>query len=175
MASGNRLGGVHPDGLDPDTVGRPLYRAVIRPHQSLSRNGFRIVMAACCLVSFVTALACWRLGFWPIAGFFGLDMLALFVALKLSFRRGRSFEEVMVSPIEVSLARVSHRGERREWRFNPHWTRLSRIEDDEFGLRSLSLVSRREEVLVARDASPPEREAVAEGIGQALARAKKGF
>lgn len=175
MVSGNRLGEVHPDGLDPDSVGRPLYRAVIRPHQSLSRNGFRIVMAGCCLVSFVTALACWRMGFWPVAGFFGLDMLALFVALKVSFRRGRSFEEVMVSPIDVSLARVSHAGERHEWHFNPHWTRLSRVEDEEFGLRSLSLVSRREEVLVARDASPPEREVVAEGIGRALAQAKKGF
>lgn len=175
MASGKTLGGVHPDGLDPERVGRPLYRAVIRPHQSLSRNGFRIVMAACCLVSFVTALACWRMGFWPIAGFFGLDMLALYIALKVSFRRGRSFEEVSISPLEVSLARVSHRGERREWRFNPLWTRLAKVEDEEFGLRSLSLVSRKEEVLVARDASPPEREAVAEGVGRALAAAKKGF
>lgn len=175
MASSNRPGGVHPDGRDPDAVERPLYRAVIRPHRSLSETGFRIVMTACCLVSLVTALACWRMGFWPVAGFFGLDMLALFIALKVSFRRERSFEEVVVSPLEVFLARVSHRGERREWRFNPLWTRLSRIEDDEFGLRSLSLVSRRQEVLVARDASPPEREAVAEGIGRALAEAKRGF
>ena len=61
----------------------------------------------------------------------------------------------MISPIEVMLARVTHRGERREWRFNPLWTKLTRVEDDEYGLQTLTLVSRREYVVVARDASPP--------------------
>lgn len=173
MASGNLH--AHPDGLDPDAVDRPIYAAVIRPHQSLSRDGFRLVMAACCAVSLVTSIACLAKGFWPVAGFFGLDMLALYVALKVSFRRGLSFEEVAISPIEVLLRRVSHRGERREWRFNPLWTRLARVEDEEFGLRALTLVSRHEHVAVARDASPPEREAVARGLSLALAQAKKGY
>ncbi|GJE56421.1 MULTISPECIES: DUF2244 domain-containing protein [Methylobacterium] len=173
MASGNLQ--AHPDGLDPDTIDRPLYETVIRPHQSLSRDGFRMVMAFCCAVSLVTSIACLRMGFWPIAGFFGLDMLALYAALKVSFRRGRSFEEVAISQIQVVLARVSHRGERREWRFNPLWTKLTRVEDEEFGLRTLTLVSRHEHVAVARDASPPERELVAQGLSRALAKAKKGY
>ncbi len=173
MASGNLH--AHPDGLDPDTVDRPVYATVIRPHQSLSQDGFRLVMAACCAVSLVTSVACWRMGFWPIAGFFGLDMLALFVALKVSFRRGRSFEEIAISQIEVLLARVSFSGERREWRFNPLWTKMTRVDDDEFGLRSLTLVSRREHVALARDASPPEREIVAAGVSRALAQVKKGY
>lgn len=173
MASGNLT--PHPDGLDPATMDRPLYAAVIRPHQSLSRDGFRIVMGLCGLVSAVTSIACWRLGFWPIAGFFGLDMLALYVALQASFRRGRSFEEVAISPLEVSLARVDPRGARREWRFNPLWTKLSRVDDEEFGLRTLTLTSRREHVVVARDASPGQREVVAQGLTRALAQVKKGF
>ena len=173
MASGNLR--VHPDGRDPDAIDRPVFATVIRPHQSLSQDGFRIVMALCCLVSLVTSVACWRMGFWPIAGFFGLDMLGLYVALKVSFRRGRSFEEVMISQLEVLLARVSDRGERREWRFNPLWTKLTRVEDEEFGLRTLTLISRRQHVVVARDASPPEREFVADGLARALAEVKKGF
>ncbi|GEP11900.1 DUF2244 domain-containing protein [Methylobacterium gnaphalii] len=173
MASGNLH--AHPDGLDPDAVDRPIYAAVIRPHQSLSQDGFRLVMAACCVVSLVTSIACLTKGFWPVAGFFGLDMLALYVALKVSFRRAHSFEEVAISPIEVLLRRVSHRGERHEWRFNPLWTRLTRVEDEEYGLRSLTFVSRHEHVAVARDASPSEREAVAQGLSRALAQAKKGY
>ena len=173
MASGNLQR--HPDGLDPDTIDLPVYAATIRPHTSLSRDGFRWVMALCCFVSLVTSILCWRAGVWPIAGFFGLDMLALYVALRVSFRRGRSFEEVMISQIEVVLARVSHRGQRREWRFNPHWTKLTRVEDDEFGLRTVTLIHRREHVVVARDASPPEREVVADGLTRALAQVKKGL
>lgn len=166
---------VHPDGLDPDRIDSPLFQATIRPHQSLSRDGFRIVMIGCCLVSLVVSVKVMMAGFWPIAGFFGLDMLGLFIALKVSFRRGRSFEEVMISPISVMLARVTHRGERREWRFNPIWTKLTRVEDEEYGLQTLTLVSRREHVVVARDASPPERAVIADGLSRALAQAKKGY
>jgi uncharacterized membrane protein len=64
---------------------------------------------------------------------------------------------------------------RREWRFNPLWTKLSRIDDDEFGLRTLTLTSRREHVVVARDASPDERAIVADGLTRALAQVKRGF
>jgi uncharacterized membrane protein len=123
----------------------------------------------------VPPIGCVRAGFWPVAGFFGLDMLALYVALKASFRRGRSFEEVVITPIEVMLARVTHRGERREWRFNPLWTKLTRVEDDEYGMQTLTLESRREFVVVARDASPPEREVIADGLTRALAQVKKGY
>ncbi|ACL59621.1 DUF2244 domain-containing protein [Methylobacterium nodulans] len=165
----------HPDGRDPDAIERPVFAAVIRPHCSLGRTGFQIVMAACCLVSLVTSLVFLRQGFWPIAGFFGLDMVALWFALSVSMRRGRSFEEVVVSQIEILLARVSHRGERSEWRFNPLWSRIQKVEDDEYGLQSLAIVSRGRRVLVARDASPPERETIAEGLSRALAEVKKGF
>lgn len=173
MASGNIE--AHPDGLDPNTVDDPVFQAVIRPHQSLTHDGFRVVMIGCGAVSLVTSIACVRAGFWPVAGFFGLDMIALYVALKTSFRRGRSFEEVMISPIQVTLARVTHRGERREWRFNPLWTKLTRVEDDEYGLLTLTLVSRREHVVVARDASPPVRQRIADGLTHALAQVKKGY
>ena len=172
MASGNPS--VHPHGLDPDSIDRPVFSATIRPHQSLSRRGFRIVMAGCCFVSLTISVWCWRMGFWPVAGFFGLDMLAIYAALKVSFRRGRSFEEVMISQIEILLARVSHRGERREWRFNPLWTKIVEVDDEEYGLQRLSLVSRRQQVVVARDAGPDERQRIARGLGRALARVKKG-
>jgi uncharacterized membrane protein len=178
MASGNDHVppiGRHPDGLDPDSMDRPVFQATIRPHQSLSPDGFRNVMIGCCVVSLVTSVACVRAGFWPVAGFFGLDMIALYVALKASFRRGRSFEEVVITPIEVMLARVTHRGERREWRFNPLWTKLTRVEDDEYGMQTLTLESRREFVVVARDASPPERAVIADGLTRALAQVKKGY
>lgn len=172
MASGNPT--VHPDGLDPDSVDRPVFSVTIRPHQSLSRRGFRVVMGGLCLVSLVISVGAWRAGFWPVAGFFGLDMLAIYLALQTSFRRGSSFEEVMINQIEILLARVSHRGERREWRFNPLWTKLVSVDDEEFGLQRLTLVSRRVAVVVARDAGPEERARIADGLGRALAEVKKG-
>ncbi len=153
----------------------PVFAAVIRPHRSLDRGGFRIVMILCGIASAVASLPFLILGFWPVAGFFGLDLLALFLAFHISFRQGRSFEEVELTPIALFVRRVGHRGETREWRFNPLWTRLDRHVDDEFGLMRLAVVSRGRSLVIARDLSPPERESFAEALSRALGDLKRGF
>lgn len=153
----------------------PVFAAVIRPHRSLGQDGFRIVMVLCCLGTAAASIPFVFLGFWPVAGFFGLDMLALYVAFRINFRDGRSFEELELTSLELLFRKVTYRGEAREWRFNPLWTRLDREEDDEFGLQRLALISRGERVVIARDLSPPERESLAQALGQALSDVKRGY
>jgi uncharacterized membrane protein len=154
---------------------QPVFAAVIRPHRSLGPKGFRTVMTLCCLGWAGASIPFMVLGLWPVAGFFGLDLLALYVAFQINFRAGRSFEEVVLTPLELLFRRVSHRGERFEWRFNPLWTKLDREDDAEFGLQRLALVSRGQEVVIARELSPPERETFAEAFGRALGRVKRGM
>jgi uncharacterized membrane protein len=108
-----------------------------------------------------------------VAGFFGLDLLALFIAFRVNYRDGRSVEEVVLTPIELMIRRVSHRGERFERRFNPLWTRLHREDDDEFGLLRLAVVSRGERVVIARELSPGEREELAKALEASLGSIKK--
>ena len=161
----------------PDTDARaaPLFAAVIRPHRSLGRGGFRIVMTLCCLAMVAASVPLVVLGFWPVGGFFGLDLIALYIAFRVNYRRAESFEEVVLTPLELLFRRVTHRGERREWRFNPLWTKLDRESDEDFGLQRLALVSRGERLVIAGDLSPPERESFAEALGKALADVKRGF
>ena len=83
-------------------------------------------------------------GFWPVSGFLGLDILGLYIAFQVSYRRARSFEEIRLTPVELSFRRVSHRGEARDWHLNPLWTKLVRETHAEFGLQRLALVSRGE-------------------------------
>ena len=146
-----------------DFADRPVFAAVIQPHRSLDRNGFRTVMALCCLAGAAASIP-----------FLGLELVALCVAISANARSGRSFEQVVLTPFELLLRRVSHRGERREWRFNPLWTKLGRETDDEFGLQRLWLISRGEQVALARELSPPERETFAAAFGSALMRVKRG-
>lgn len=158
-----------------DGFERPVFEAVIRPHRSLGPQGFRIVMILLCCASIIVSLPFVIMGFWPIAGFFGLDFLGLYLALRINDRQGRSFEVLVLTPIRILLQKVSHRGEVREWRFNPLWTRLDRRTDDEFGLQELTLASRGQRVEIARDLSPPERETLAEAFGRALSDVKRGY
>lgn len=132
-------------------------------------------MSLVCLATIVASIPFLALGFWPIAGLFGLDVVALYIAFRVNFRHGLSFEEVELTPIELLVRRVTHRGAAREWRFNPLWTRLDREMDDEFGLQKLELVSRGEHLVIARDLSPSERESLAEELGRALSDVKRGY
>ncbi|HEY8563928.1 MAG TPA: DUF2244 domain-containing protein [Beijerinckiaceae bacterium] len=153
---------------------RPVFSAVIRPHRSLGQEAFRTVMTLCCLATIVASVPFVVLGFWPVAGFFGLDLLALYIAFRVSYRRADAFEELVLTPIELLMRQVTHRGVAREWRFNPLWTRLDREQDDEFGLLRLAVTHRGERVVVARDLSPHERESFADALSKALADVKKG-
>jgi uncharacterized membrane protein len=154
---------------------QPVFAAVIRPHRSLGRDGFRIVMTLCCLASVVASIPFLVLGFWPVAGLFGLDFLALYIAFRVNFRSGESFEELTLTPIQLLVRKVTPRGRASEWRFNPLWTRLDREDDDEYGLQTLSLSSRGQHVVIARDLSPPERETLAEALGRALSDVRRGY
>ncbi|MCB5174088.1 MULTISPECIES: DUF2244 domain-containing protein [Microvirga] len=160
---------------DSERFERPVFSAVIRPHRSLSPQGFRIVMVLVCLTSLVASIPFLVMGFWPVAGFFGLDFLGLYIAFRVSYRQGEAFELLELTPIRLLLRKVTHRGEVREWRFNPLWTRVNRQEDDEFGLQELTLTSRGQKVVFAHDLSPPERESLADALGRALADVKRGY
>jgi uncharacterized membrane protein len=159
----------------PGMPNAPVFAAVIQPHRSLGPRQFRMLMRLCCLAAGAVSIPFIVLGFWPVAGFLGLDCLALYIAFRVNFRSGSSFEEVVLTPIELMFRHVTHRGASREWRFNPLWTKLDRESDEDYGLQRLCLVSRGEQVVIARELSPPERESLAEALGQALARVKRGF
>lgn len=153
---------------------RPVFDATITPHRSLGRNGFRIVMTLVCLASIVSSIPFVVLGAWPVAGFFGLDILALFIAFKVNFNAARAFERIVVTPLEVLLRKVSQHGKEAIWRSNPAWTKLEREQDEDYGLMGLSLVSRGRSVSVAAALSPQEREGFADALGAALASARRG-
>jgi uncharacterized membrane protein len=165
-------GKMRPDRAAPE---RPVFAALIRPHRSLSEHGFRILMTLCCLATVAASLASVAAGLWPVGGFFGLDLLALYIAFRVNYRRGEAFEEVVLTRLELMFRRVTHRGEERAWRLNPLWTRLDRETDEDFGLQALALVSRGERILIARELSPAERESFAEALGKALSEVKRGF
>lgn len=153
---------------------KPVFDATITPHRSLGQDGFRIVMTLVCLTSVAASIPFMVLGAWPVAGFFGLDILALFIAFKVNFNAARAFERIIVTPLEVLLRKVSHHGREKVWRSNPAWTKLEREDDEDYGLLELALVSRGQRTVVASALSPEEREGFAKALGTALSKARRG-
>ena len=158
-----------------DPLAEPtIFSAIITPHRSLSGRGFLLVMALVGGLSFAGGMFFFLMGAWPVIGFLGLDVLLVYWAFRANYRAAAAFEEVTVTPSELRLRRVSHRGEVAEWTLNPLWTQLARDTHEEFGLQQLFLVSRGRKLPVAGFLSPPERESFAAALSAALGEAKRG-
>lgn len=154
---------------------RELFHARLRPHRSLSAEGFRLLMMAFAVVGLLVSLPFVIIGAWPVFGFMGLDVALLYWAFRASYRAARAYEDVRLTPIELSLAKVSARGVRDEWRFAPAFVRLEREEHPELGVQRLSLVSRGRSVDVASFLGPEEKAHFAGAFSQALAEARSGM
>ena len=159
---------------DPIASDEPLYAARLSPHRSLSRRGFGFLMAFTGVASAIWSLPFFLAHAWPIVGFLGLDVFGVWLAFRLSYAQARAHEDLRVTPYEVSLAKVSAKGERREWRFNPLWVRFEREEHPEFGLQKLAFAERARRVEFARFLGADQKAEVARDLSAALASARRG-
>jgi uncharacterized membrane protein len=160
--------------FDPQTADPALFSALLTPHRSLNRTGFLLVMAFVSAVSLAAGIACLMIGAWPVLGFLGLDVLAIYLAFKINFRSARAYEEILVTPSQLRLRRVSHRGHVMEFAFNPLWVQLDQVIHEEFGVEKLYLVSKGRRVALASFLGPDEKASFAKALMAALAAARRG-
>jgi uncharacterized membrane protein len=160
--------------FDLEAAEPTLFSALLTPHRSLNRTGFLLVMAAVSVASFAAGIACLMIGAWPVLGFLGLDVLAVYVAFRINFRSAKAYEEILVTPSELRLRRVSHRGHVMEFAFNPLWVQLDQVIHEEFGVERLFLVSKGRRVALASFLGPDEKASFAKALLAALAAARKG-
>ncbi len=151
-----------------------LFRALLTPHRSLNRTGFLVLMGFLTVVSFAAGVAFWLMGAWPVFGFFGLDVLAVYIAFRINFRHARASEEISITPSELRVRRTSHRGHVVEWVLNPLWVQLDRKTHAEFGIERLYLLSRGRRVSIAGFLGPDEKASFANALTEALIAARRG-
>jgi uncharacterized membrane protein len=160
--------------FDPGLPQPELFSALLTPHRSLNRTGFLVLMVFLSVVSFAAGLAFLLMGAWPVLGFFCLDVLAIYWAFRVNFLRARASEEISVTPSELRVRRVSHRGHVVEWVLNPLWVRLDQQTHAEFGIEKLYLVSKGRRVSVASFLGPDEKASFAKALMAALQAARRG-
>jgi uncharacterized membrane protein len=151
-----------------------LFSALLTPHRSLNRTGFLVLMAFLSVVSFAAGLAFLLMGAWPVFGFFGLDVLVIYWAFRINFRRAKASEEIRVTPSELRLRRVSHRGHVVEFVLNPLWVQLDQKVHAEYGIEKLYLLSRGRRVAIASFLGPDEKASFAKALTAALQAARRG-
>jgi uncharacterized membrane protein len=160
---------------DNDRTREPtIFSAVLTPHRSLSRGGFLVLMLVLGGISFATGMVFLLAGAWPVFGFCGLDVLLVYLAFQVSYRRAKAYEQVTVTPSELTVRKVSHYGRISEWTLNPLWVRLDRVVHAEFGIERLFLVSHGRRLAIAGFLGPEEKASFAVALSAALGEAKRG-
>ena len=119
-------------------------------------------------VSFSAGLAFLAQGAWPVFGFFGLDVLLIYLAFKLNYRDGRIFETIQLGGKELLVRRVFPSGRVRVWTFEPAWMRVLMDTPPEHHSQ-LVLTNRERRLTVGAFLSPDERLEVANALKAALA------
>lgn len=146
-----------------------VFEACLRPHRSLGRRGFAILMSVVVGVSLLGALRFWFIGAWPVSGFFVLDIALLWGAFKLNNHAARRFEAVELRESELVVRQVDARGKVRTVRFQPYWVRVERP-DPELLDSQLVLRSHGRALAVGSFLPMEERLAFADALGEALRR-----
>ena len=160
--------------FDPQAPQPELFSALLTPHRSLNRAGFLVLMGFLSAVSFAAGLAFLLMGAWPVIGFFGLDVLAIYWAFRVNFRDAKATEEIRVTPSELRIRRVDHRGDVVEWVLNPLWVQLDQKTHAEFGIEKLYLVSKGRSISIARFLGADEKASFAKALTAALQAARRG-
>jgi uncharacterized membrane protein len=160
--------------LDGNAAEAIVFRARLTPHRSLGRKGHIVLFSFIVGVSILLSIPFYLLGALPIVGFFGLDVVMLIVAFRMSHQRGRAYEELILTPIELMYRRMTWRGRLSEYKFNPLWVKLTREEHAEYGTQSIALVEGKRFVVMGAFLGAEEKADFAGALKEALFVARQG-
>ena len=146
------------------------FDAVIHPYRSLGPRGFRLFIAFLVVVNAVFAGVMISQGAWPVAGFLGLDVIAVYVAFRLSYAQTRAFERFIIDGETLIVERVDKDGARREWTFPAYWVSVW-VDEGELST-TVTLRSHGRSLEVGSYLAPFERKDFAAALRKALSEAK---
>ncbi len=153
----------------PPLESKPLFfDAVLRPHRSWSAKAFKYMLIAVICANAAVAIFFIAQGAYPVAGFLGLDVLAIWLAFRWNYRAGQVAEYVQVAPGVVHVAAVDQRGEAKHWVLNPIWARVARDG------RGVLIRAGAGQMRVGAFLSPKECASFAAALDAALHKAKRG-
>ncbi|MEP3247940.1 MAG: DUF2244 domain-containing protein [Sneathiella sp.] len=108
---------------------RPAFSIILHPHRSLDPQAFLILMMSIGGVSFVAGMVFLLMGAWPVFGFFGLDVLLIYLAFRFNFREGRRCEIVEIVGNEIRVRHITPDGYEKRQGFEAYWTRFEMRKD----------------------------------------------
>jgi uncharacterized membrane protein len=154
------------------SMGQVYLDAVLEPPRSLSARGFQRVMLILSAIGFVASVVFVAHGAYPVMGFFGLELLALWAVFQMNFRAQRARTYVRVTAEAVDVRKVDGRGRERRGRLPAGFARVE-FDRHADGPNALRVASSGRAYALGEFLTPRERESFARRLSQALADARR--
>lgn len=148
-----------------------LFNALLYPNRSLPNAGFIAVMTLVIAFNVIAGIVYLVIGAWPVVFFAGLDVFAVWLAFRLSYRQGRLHERVLMTADELWFCRVLPSGHESRWKLHPYWTRIE-MERPVKHESQLKLISHGKTLVLGAFLSPAERGELADALQEALAKCR---
>jgi uncharacterized membrane protein len=158
--------------MSTKTQAKPLFAATLTPHRSLTPNGKRLVIGLVAALALVPGVVFYVAGAWPVIGFMGLDVLAIWAAMTISMRGGKAYEVLTLWPSTLELKKVDADGDAETVGFTPAGVRFLVDRDYNERVTALWLRDGARKVPLGAFLSAEEKLSLSKVFGTALRKAR---
>ena len=158
--------------MSTKTQAKPLFAATLTPHRSLTPAGKRVVIGLVAALALVPGVVFYVAGAWPVVGFMGLDVLAIWAALTISMRGGKAYEVVTLWPTSLELKKVDAKGTEELLSFVPKSVKFVIDRDYNERVTALWLKADAKKVPLGAFLSADEKLSLSKVFGTALRKAR---
>ena len=144
-----------------------LYEISLYPYRSLNKTGFFILMFSLGLISFVAGIIFMIKGAWPVFGFFGLDILLVYVFFKINFRSGKKKEILILTKNQLIVEFYNSKKISKTYYLDAHWLqiRLSKLKNE---MSKLKISSKNKSIIIGSFLRYQEKIDVVKSLKKAL-------
>ena len=158
--------------MSTKTQAKPLFAATLTPHRSLTPTGKRVVIGLVAALALVPGLVFYLAGAWPVVGFMGLDVLAIWAALTISMRGGKAYEVITLWPTALELKKVDPKGTEEVLSFLPKTVKFVIDRDYNERVTGLWLKTDANRIPLGAFLSAEEKLSLSKVFGTALRKAR---
>lgn len=158
--------------MSTKTQAKPIFAATLTPHRSLSPNGKAVVIGLISALALVPGVLFYLVGAWPVIGFMGLDVLAIWLALTVSMRAGKAYEVLTLWPAKLELRKFDAKGHEQALSFAPSAVRFVIDRDYNERVTGLWLKEPGRNIPLGAFLSADEKLSLSKVFGSALRKAR---
>ena len=146
---------------------KKLYSITLKPYRSLNKIGFITMMAVLCGFSFIAGIIFMKKGAWPVFGFFGLDILLVYIFFRLSYKSGKEFEVINLTKKKLIIKKYKEKKIIKTYILDANWVKIQ-IQNPLEHSSKLQISSKNKSIIIGSFLRLDEKIEVLQNIENAL-------